>query len=321
VDFAGLVERLRAEGRPSWLVHRAQHENRGPERFDWCRGAWNLGLFDGRWRVIRGWGLERTDEAFASEEAACAAIYERVIATGEVGVRALGLGELPLPAQRLVGFVGLGEVAERPGDRFVSGDAMALRVVSTPDGHRIDRPSAFPPAVGDTWFAGLSLDDAARVVMVVAGARVPRTPGVQSWGLPGTARVQAEEGLRRLREVALERIEEAYLGVPEGVLEPLGVPPALDLVTGGLVALAEARGLTLGSDGGPDEVYFDSASDGGFALGRTRDGFVVRHRGERSNDWDEIARSPHVADARRVLVERLRPRRLPPGFGEGRLGG
>jgi len=307
VDFAALVERLVAERRPSWRVHRSVSPEPGRDRFDQCRDAWNLRVDDGAWWIIRGWGAERTESAFARESAACAALYEHVVASEETGVRALAPAELPEPARRLVRAAGLDGVTPRPGDLFVAAApvGMGLRLVETTDGIRVDHPSVRPPTVGDTWFAGLTLDDAARVVMAVAGQRLPVVPGVAWWGVPGSYRSQAETALRRFAGVPLERIERAYVGEPEGLLDLLVPPAALDLLTADLVTRAARHGYALSAYGGPDRVVLDAGDNIRLSLRRVTDGFVVEHCRERATTWDLIGTYPDLEAARAALGARL----------------
>jgi hypothetical protein len=307
VDVDDLFARLVAEGRPSWLVHRSAPGRYRSGALDECRDAWNLWADAGTWWIIRGRGDDRTEDAFPSEEAACADLYARVVATGETGVRAVGLDELPAAAQRIVRLARQSPETQRPGDLVVSGSSMGLRVVETADGYRIDRVSLLPPTVGTPWFIGLTMAEVARVVIVETAQRIPRRAGLPSWGFAGHERELAVTALERLADVSPERLEQAYLGTPEGVLDHVGEPVALEFLTDALVALAEAHGYAIVPIGTPDAVVLDNVGCPGFAVRRRPDGFHVEWRGEKSNEWKPHRVVATLGEARLALAELLGP--------------
>jgi hypothetical protein len=308
VDFDRLVSRLVAERRPSWLVYRSAPGRSPAGHLDQCRDAWNLWPDDdGTWWIVRGWGGERTEERFATEAEACTVLYDRVAATGENGVRAVDLAELPEAAQRLVRLAGQAVEVQRPGDLVVSGSSMGIRVVETADGDRIDRMSLRPPTVGETWFVGLSKDEVARVVMIDAAGNIPRRAGLPRWGFPGHERELAATALERLADVSPERLEQAVLGDPEGVLELVGEPVALELLTDALVALAEVTGYEIVPDGGPDSIVLRNAGSPSFALHRRPDGYQLEWRGEKSNTWEPRGIVATLPEARLALAALLQP--------------
>ena len=315
MDFDALVARLVAEGRPSWLVYRSAEGRSRAGYIDQCRDAWNLWPDAGTWWIVRGWGDARTEEAFPSEAEACAELYARVVATGETGVRALSLAELPAPAQRLVGVTGLTPTDQRAGDLRVlgRGAGMGLRVVETAGGYRVDRTSVLPPTVGDTWFTDLPLDDVARVVMIVAAERIPRMAGMPRWGVPSTGRGAdgAAEQLAHVAQVPLERLEAAFLGAPDGVLEIVVPPAAIGFLTEGLIALAASHGYEVNVHGNEDVVSLGGDAIPGLLLRRREDGYAFEYKGEKSNTWEVRGVYPTLAEARVALVAHLGPFSLP----------
>lgn len=218
--------------------------------------------------------------------------------------RALRPHELPAAVQ---GFVRrIGREPRRADDQVLVAEDqdMAYAVIETPDGYRLDHPSIRPPLDGDTIIDGASLADVGRLLVAGLGDRLPWVPGTARHGLPRG--LPAEERLDRVRGVSLERLAEAYLdGSPEGVLERLAEPAALDLLTDELLAKARGHRWTLLPTDGPDGVRLTDG-DVDLVLRREGDSFVLARRPERSNTVETLHRGTDLEVARAQLRAALR---------------
>lgn len=303
MQHADVVARLRARAASWWLAYdgvRPGDEHAARHRGG-CRDAWSLLRDEDGWWVVSGFG-DGWQMRFDTEHEACVALLEHVESSSEHGVRALELDELPSHVARVVRASGRLPV-EGSGLVAVDGaGSMAYRMVETRDGVRLERPSIVPPMAGSTVIDRCTLEDACRMLVVAVGEALPWRPGTARHGLP--RRLDAEARLERARQHTLERLVDAYLGAPEGVLDELAAPAAVELLDDALLARDGARGWSIMATDGPHGVRF-TCLDVDYVLRRDGAEFVVLQRPERSNLLRELLRTRDLDLARAALLARL----------------